>query len=85
MNGTANHLTGLLQRLLDHFQNRGQRRLRRMYDRKTEWIRQAREAPTLAETMYWRAPDDLARRRYRRHRGMDEPDSGWSGGHVYAS
>jgi hypothetical protein len=66
MHGNANHLTRLLQRLLTHFRQHGYGRARRMNDRKAEWIRQVHEAPTLAETLEWRALDDLAQRRARR-------------------
>ena len=60
MHGNVNHLTRLLQRLLAHFRQHGYGRARRMYDRKAEWIQQVHEAPTLAETMKWRALDDVA-------------------------
>jgi hypothetical protein len=82
MNGNVNHLAGLLRRLLAHFRQHGYGRSRRMYDRKGEWIRQVHEAPTLAETMQWRALDDLARRRARQrgaHRRLDGPGGGRSG------
>jgi hypothetical protein len=77
MHGNANHLTGLLRRLLAHFHQRAYGRSRRMYDRKAEWIRQVHEAPTLAETMQWGAPDDLAERRARRR--LHGPGGGRSG------
>jgi len=77
MHGTTNHLTGLLRQLLAHFRQGGYRRTRRTYDQKTEWIRQVHEAPTLAETMQWQAPDDLAQRRARRR--LDGPGGGRSG------
>jgi len=77
MHGTANHLTGLLRRLLAHFRQGGARRARRTYDRKMEWIRQVHEAPTVAETMQWQTSDDLAQRRARRR--LHRPEGGWSG------
>jgi hypothetical protein len=77
MHANANHLPGLLRRLLAHFHQHGYGRSRRMYDRKAEWIRQVHEAPTLAETMQWRAPADLAQRRARRR--LNGPGSGQSG------
>jgi hypothetical protein len=79
MHGNVNHLTGLLRRLLADFRQRGYSHSLRMYDRKVEWIRQVREAPTLAETLQRQADDELARRRSRRHQRQDGPGGDWPG------
>jgi hypothetical protein len=62
MYSKTNHLTNLVRRLLTHFRQRGQQRLFRAVAQNAEWIRLAREAPTVAETMQWPAQDDFAHR-----------------------